>query len=156
MKLNTIAFIRLAVLLGAFAAQGCFAYREVQASDVRAGASVKVSVDRETALELADQTGSLRTEWSGVMTDRSTDALMGLSYEVGGERFRNFVAIPWDRIDRVEQRQFSAVRSAGAAALMGIAAVLILSVGEGGDNDDGGEVPPINEQWRIPLLRFGF
>jgi hypothetical protein len=135
---------------------GCFAYHEVAPASIEPGDEVRVTVDREVALDLAEQTGEVRTSLAGRVTEQTNDAAVGLSFAVSGSAFRDFAALPREGIVRIEERRLSALRSAGLAVLTGAVAAIVLSVTEGGDNDGQGEVPPVNQQLRIPLIRFGF
>lgn len=137
-------------------ASSCFAYHEIPSESITPGQLVRVTVDRESALEIAATTGDLRTQFSGIVAGQTTESTLALSYEVSGSDFREFAAFSRSGVVRVEERRLSATRSIGAAALTGLVAALILSVTEGGDDANPGEGPPTNEQIRIPLIRLGF
>lgn len=144
------------VMLAGIGATGCFAYHEVPPASIAPGDEVRITVDREVALDLAEQTGDVRTNVAGRVTEQTDATSVGLSFAVAGSEFRDFAALPRTGIVRIEERRLSALRSAGLAALTGVVAAIVLSVTEGGDNNGDGEAPPVNQQVRIPLIRVGF
>lgn len=136
---------------------GCYTWHEVAPDSLAPGVDVRVTLDRQTALQRLEESGEeLRTTVSGTVTDQTNDRSIGLTTRVRGSTFNQFEMLPRAGVLRIEEKRFSAARTGGLAALGVGATIAILSVIEG-QTDEGIDGPPIDEsrRVRIPIFSIG-
>jgi hypothetical protein len=148
--------IRPALLALLVLTSGCYTWHDVSREAVAPGTDLRVTLEREVALQRIEDAGELRLTVSGTATEQTDASSLGLTTRLRGSTFNSFEALPWSGIVRIEEKRFSWLRTGGMAALGAGATIAILSVLEG-QTDEGSEGPPINESGvvRVPLFTIG-
>jgi hypothetical protein len=137
---------------------GCYAYREVQRSDVRDGSSVRVLIQSEEAVRQQAVTGRLAQTLEGVVVPDQPAELLGLTVPQATAgpaepSFNVFVSLPWSSVLRIEERRFSTVRTLLAGAIgAGLVTGAIVAISTGGTSN-GGEDGGSDARIRVPLIR---
>lgn len=150
---RSVLVLLTALLFGS----GCYTWHEVAPTAVAPGLDVRVTLDRETALQRLEESGEeLRMTVSGTVTEQTDGDAIGLTTRLRGSAFNHFELVPRSGVLRIEEKRFSALRTGGLAALGVGATIAILSVIEG-QTDEGIDGPPIDESGvvRIPIFTIG-
>jgi hypothetical protein len=140
---------------------GCYAWNEVGTGQATAGERVRVTIAAAEAARQEPVLGRLTQTLEGEIVAGAPADALGLTVAgraaaaSGGPAFNAFVTVPFDAVQRVEVRRFSAGRTAllaGAGAAAVVAALAIDAGGTGGGPEDPGS----NTRVRFPLIRIPF
>jgi len=150
------------VLLCGLITSGCYSYRPIPAASVAPGQTVRVTLSPEEALRQQENVGALRQQIEGEVVETDPDGRLGLTVprppsspsQRGG--LNTFVTLPASAIVQLEEKRFSAARTALLAGAGAAAAVAVLAVVEAVAGDGGDEGPPNNARVRLPISRFFF
>jgi hypothetical protein len=121
-----------------------------------------VTLSPEEALRQQETVGALRQQIEGEIVEADPDGRLGLtvprppsspSQRAG---LNTYVTLPVSSIVQLEEKRFSAARTALLAGAGAAAAVAVLAVIEAVAGDGGDEGPPNNARVRLPIRRFFF
>jgi hypothetical protein len=145
--------------LVAFLVSGCYSYRPLPMTAAVPGQTVRVTLSPEEALRQQENVGALRQQIEGEIVE-SSSAGIGLTVprpasspaQRGG--LNTFVTLPPTSIVQLEEKKFSAARTARFAGAGAAAAVAVLAIVEAVAGDAGDEGPPNTSLIRIPIGRL--
>jgi hypothetical protein len=150
----------LALGLACVQLAACYSYRVVTTEAVAPGSNVRVTLSSEEALRQQQSLGVLRQQLEGlVLTAGDAEIGIAVPRPPGSPAERSglntLVTLPATSILRIEEKHFSAgktalVAAAGAGAALAVFAIVEASTG------NGGEGPGTNELIRVPIGRIFF
>lgn len=155
--------VRLAMstlLLSVIVSSGCYSFRLRPMDQVPEGAEIRARVSGDQAGRLSDLLGSeLGRDFTGrfIEWSPSDQAIIEVRQPGAGTRIFQRVDVPRSEVLEMEVRAFDATKT----ALVGVPIVGLLSwlIAEQFNEDANrrrGEDPPIDQQLRIRLIRFGW
>jgi hypothetical protein len=135
------------VLLSTFVLNGCFVYVPNKGTPLQQGQSVQVFLNTPQDVRLTDVTANNVVRVDGEVVSVDADKMVlsaALVTQASGmdQLGENAtVVVPRSHVDRVQEKRFSAVRTAGLVGLMALLTTLT-AAGVVGGTSDGGHGPP--------------